>query len=66
MNAQRVHDCGAGVALPTDASAEAIADAVREVLGKPAYLEAARSMQRIIGEGGGRAAVEHVSAVVRA
>jgi MGT family glycosyltransferase len=48
--AARVVHAGAGVRLPADATADQIADAVRQVIAEPSYAEAARRIARRIAE----------------
>jgi MGT family glycosyltransferase len=66
LNAERVQACGAGIALAPQASPHEIAAAIDEVLRKPGYAEAARTMGELIGaRAGGAAAVEHLTALCR-
>jgi MGT family glycosyltransferase len=56
LNGARVAAVGAGVALPADADAEQIGAAIDEVLGDPAYAEAARRVAAESTAAGGPAA----------
>lgn len=67
LNAERVQACGAGISLPTTASAEEVSGALREVLEQPRFGEAARAMAERISQGGaGEAAVAHVQELLSA
>ncbi len=57
LNAERVADAGAGIALPTDASSDQIGGALDEVLADPSYRSAARAIAAESAKAGGAAAV---------
>jgi UDP:flavonoid glycosyltransferase YjiC (YdhE family) len=56
LNAGRVVALGAGLALAAEATPEALARAVEEVLAQPSYRRAAESLARASRDGGGAAA----------
>lgn len=56
LNARRVADVGAGIALATDASARQIGAAVDEILSNPKYAESARAIASESARSGGAAA----------
>jgi MGT family glycosyltransferase len=65
LNAERVAACGAGVNLPIDTGAEAVADAIATVLDEPRYKVAAEAMAALIhDQGGGASALRHIEALV--
>lgn len=65
-NAARVAERGAGLRLPPDAPADAIAGAVREVLADPRYAAAARALgARIAADGDARSAERELVAFAR-
>ena len=64
FNVERVHNCGAGLALPGDAAPADIAKAVDDILTKPHYRQAATAMRRLIGpDAGGPTAVRKLQAM---
>jgi UDP:flavonoid glycosyltransferase YjiC (YdhE family) len=66
FNAERVQTCGAGLALPTDATAGDIAKAVAEVLAEPGYRTGAAQLRESIGpDAGGPAAVRALEALAQ-
>ena len=67
LNAERVQALGAGVALPTDAPADAIARAVGAVLEEPGYERAARQVKALVDRHGrGEEATAHVASLLGA
>jgi UDP:flavonoid glycosyltransferase YjiC (YdhE family) len=66
LNAQRVEECGAGIALDVDANPATIAASIERVLSQPAYRTEARSLaEASIHEGGAVAAAAELENLAR-
>jgi UDP:flavonoid glycosyltransferase YjiC (YdhE family) len=66
INAAAIAEWGAGRALPKDSSSEAIRAGVTEVLGSPAYTNAAKLLsQKLKGADGARDAANEIGDVLR-
>jgi UDP:flavonoid glycosyltransferase YjiC (YdhE family) len=67
LNAERVADLGAGIALPTDVSSDRIGEALDQVLADASYRDSAREIASVsLASGGAAAAVDDLESLLLA